>query len=68
MNDKCKKMHAQMSKLFCQKLRFKSVAINLQTTILKKEEKLKPVSVELESTQISLRIMNSRTEQNFIRF
>ena len=68
MNDKCKKMHAQMSKLFCKKLRFKSVAINLQTTILKKEEKLKPVSVELESTQISLRIMNSGTEQSFIRF
>lgn len=63
MNEKYKKMEAQLSELFHEKLRFESEGINLQTIILEKEEKLKVVSTELKSTKKSLRIMNSRTKQ-----
>lgn len=50
-------------KKIVEKLRFESEVINPQTTVFGKEEKLKEVLTELESTKKSLRTMNSRTKQ-----
>lgn len=57
MNKNCKKMQTQISKLFHEKLRFENEAISLQTTV--HEKKMKAISAGLESTQKSLRIMNT---------
>lgn len=47
MNERYKKMKAQLLEIFLEKLRLKNEVINLQTIIFKNEEKLKEVLAEL---------------------
>ena len=53
---------SSVSRYFNWKVELKSDSINLQNIVLGKEEKLRKVSIELESTHKSLRIMNFRTK------
>lgn len=57
MNERYKKMKAQLLEIFLEKLRLKNEVINLQTIIFKNEENLKEVLVELENTNKSLRMI-----------
>lgn len=57
MNERYKKMKAQLLEIFLEKLRLKNEVINLQTIIFKNEEKLNEVLAELESTNKSLRMI-----------
>lgn len=57
MNERYKKMKAQLLEIFLEKLRLKNEVINLQTIIFKNEEKLNEVLAELENTNKSLRMI-----------
>lgn len=57
MNERYKKMKAQLLDIFLEKLRLKNEVINLQTIIFKNEEKLNEVLAELENTNKSLRMI-----------
>lgn len=57
MNERYKKMKAQLLEIFLEKLRLKNEVINLQTIIFKNEEKLNEVLAGLENTNKSLRMI-----------
>lgn len=68
MNERYKKMKAQLLEIFLEKLRLKNEVINLQTIIFKNEEKLNEVLAGLENTNKSLRMIKFWNKTTWLDF